>query len=264
MGKQDHLKKNMFSFALLAIIAVANAVVLKDGPIQPKLVAQSGSMQLTNVKITPIAQVAPTSSLSAGGVLRVGKPGELCPMCVKFFDDSLDILLNVILNGGVLGSCSELCGYLPQQLEAEVCNILCDIAGLMAFVDLLQEADPDPIYLCESIDKTCPINDNAKANITELAVTPTMGQQGTTFTVGTGELSLAFQPPQGDGQSCGTANLLVETPPGIYQIEGQLATNMPSMQEPFNPGMFCEGTCGSKWPHSFILSRRQTTFTITS
>ena len=57
----------------LTALKIAPLVLLKH----PHKTTTRSSMQLTNVKITPIAQVAPTSSLSAGGVLRVGKPGAL-------------------------------------------------------------------------------------------------------------------------------------------------------------------------------------------
>jgi hypothetical protein len=61
----------------------------------------------------------------------------------------------------VLGGCSDLCSYLPTQLEATVCNLLCDVVGIEAFIDLVTDADPDPIWLCEEVD-VCPISDNVR------------------------------------------------------------------------------------------------------
>lgn len=159
----------------------------------------------------------------------------------------------------------------------QVCNVLCDIVGIEGFIHLLQDVDPDPIYICEEIDHICPVNDHAKANITALTVQPAAGPQGTTFnidaqfrvsnTIGTGEAVLQVGPPNGDGQAFGDGNLLVEVPPGLYNVQAKLTAN-PSKQEPYNPGLFhvafavCEGTCGSIHPHTYLLSNKVTTFTI--
>jgi len=85
--------------------------------------------------------------------LRATKFGsaEECSVCVTFMDQALDDLLQLILNGGVLGSCAALCGLLPNQLEAEVCNLLCDVVGVEAFVRLIKDADLDPIWMCEEL-----------------------------------------------------------------------------------------------------------------
>ena len=37
---------------------------------------------------------------------------ELCDMCIQLLDQTINQLLNIILNVGVIGSCGELCGYL--------------------------------------------------------------------------------------------------------------------------------------------------------
>ena len=88
------------------------------------------------------------------------------------------------------------------------------------------------------------------------------------FSNSTGELVLAFQPPASAGQAFGTGKVLVETPPGIYQLKGELQTQ-PSMSEKFTPGAYlvvgevCEGTCGSIHAGTKLLSRRNGKFTIT-
>ena len=167
---------------------------------------------------------------------------------------------------------------MPAKLEQEVCNVLCDIVGIEAFIKLLDVADPDPIYICEELDQLCPINDKAAANLTTLSVAPTAGPQGTTFNIdavfkvtkeiGTGQFVLACLTPKGDGDPFGDANLLVEVPPGTYNVKSQLAAN-PSKSEPFNPGKFqilaqvCEGSCGSIWPHTYLLSQKTVNFQIT-
>ena len=202
--------------------------------------------------------------------------GAWCPDCVESMSESLNELINIILNVGVLGSCSDLCGLLQNQAEAEICNLVCDIVGVEAFVDLLQDADPDPIWLCEELT-VCPINDNAAAQITAASVSPSSGPTGTTFNInvqytvtnqiGTGELALLVTPP--DAMPFGDGALLVAVPPGQYGGSFQLQAQ-PSEQEPFDAGQYlvtlalCEGSCGSTHSHSFLLSAMNTTFTITS
>jgi hypothetical protein len=73
-------------------------------------------------------------------------PGQFCETCISFMVDAINILLNAILNGPLLGECADLCGYLPLQIEAEVCNALCDIVGLEAFIKIITLADIDPIW----------------------------------------------------------------------------------------------------------------------
>lgn len=87
------------------------------------------------------------------------------------------LLLTLYLDAGVLGGCSDLCGLLPNQVEATVCDLVCAVVGIEGFIDLVEgafrilssaqtaqltfvvvDADPDPIWICEEVD-VCPIND---------------------------------------------------------------------------------------------------------
>merc|ERR1712146_7678 len=95
------------------------------------------------------------------------KAGADCGLCVEFMNQALSILIKIAANIGIGGTCADLCGKLPNGLEAKVCDILCEIVGIEALVKALQEIDPDPIYVCEEI-KFCEINPNAAANITAL------------------------------------------------------------------------------------------------
>jgi len=195
---------------------------------------------------------------------------------VSFMVQSINELLNIIANVGVLGGCSDLCSYLPTQLEAVVCNFVCDIVGIEAFVDLVTDADPDPIWICEMVD-ICPINDNAAAKIVSLTITPLSGPQGTNFNVsaiyvvtnsiGTGEVDFVVLPP--NGFPFGAGGLVVMQPPGRYEATFGPISTQPSEQEPFGPGGYpvqfavCEGSCGSTHSHSFTLDVKTTNFTIT-
>lgn len=54
-------------------------------------------------------------------------------------DQTIQTLLNIILNAGVVGSCSALCGMLPNQIEATVCNLLCDYVGIKEFIHIIEK-----------------------------------------------------------------------------------------------------------------------------
>lgn len=171
-----------------------------------------------------------------------------------------------------------MCGLLPSKTLAEVCDIVCEIAGIEEFGKLLQEADPDPIYLCEKVN-LCAHSTTAAANITNFQVDPAQGPVGSTFKIdivytvtnqiATGQMMVVVVPPNGDGKSFGGGETLINQAPGQYG--GTLSFKAtPNEQEPFNPGTYqvvaavCEGTCGSIHEWSQTLSERQTTFKLTN
>ena len=46
----------------------------------------------------------------------------------------------LVVDAGVLGGCSELCSLLPgSNVEKEVCQVLCTVAGFYEFVQIVQE-----------------------------------------------------------------------------------------------------------------------------
>ena len=225
---------------------------------------------------SPISFSSPVA-LKAADVARSVEDLNLCPTCVSFVSDALNDLIEIIVNGGVLGSCSALCGQLSSSVEGEVCDLLCSVVGIDAFVKLLDDADPDPIWICEELT-VCPVNDNANATINQFTVSPQSGPQGTTFsfdfvfTVGneiaTGEIAIAIIPP-GDAYPLGDAQLVNDVVPNSYQMSFQVQAE-PSEDEPFNAGTYvaqiavCEGTCGSKHSHSATLSVMNATFAISN
>jgi len=207
---------------------------------------------------------------------QIGDDPSLCPTCVNFMDQTIDILLNVIANGGVIGSCEELCAYLPDELEAVVCELFCGYVGIQAFIDILDDVDPDSIFYCMELD-ICPIKDDARGTINSVNVVPTSGPTGTTFNVnvkytvtseiGTGEFAIVVIPPDASFPF-GGGELLVDEVDGVYPVQIQIPTT-PSENEDFAPGVYnftvalCEGTCGSIHAHSFTLAAVNGQFTIT-
>ena len=84
---------------------------------------------------------------------------DWCPQCLNTFDELIQIVLDIVLNVGILNSCGELCTIVADKTGSEIlgfaCTIGCDVLGLDEFVKLLEKADIDPIYYCEKV-KLCP------------------------------------------------------------------------------------------------------------
>jgi len=203
---------------------------------------------------------------------------EYCSTCISFMDNSIDILLNVIANGGILGNCQNLCGYLPDQWECIICDLLCSYVGIEAFIDAIDIEDPDPIYICMELSM-CPIRNTAAARIVSLVISPSSGPAGTTFLfalkylilneTGTGIVQFCITPPASDGSFpfAGYA-LIIDQMPGYYDFEMSLQAE-PCENESFTPGKYnvtasiCEGTCGSIHPDSFTMAEKSGAFFIT-
>eukprot|EP01092_Planopodium_desertum_P009701 TRINITY_DN42174_c0_g2_i1.p1 TRINITY_DN42174_c0_g2~~TRINITY_DN42174_c0_g2_i1.p1 ORF type:complete len:234 (-),score=76.87 TRINITY_DN42174_c0_g2_i1:57-731(-) len=222
-------------------------------------------MKLLIVALFVFGLLAPTS---------YAQSGEFCSLCIDFFNNAINELLDVILNGGVIGSCDELCGYLTVTWEETVCNLACDVVGIEAFIKLIDDVDPDPIYYCE-VTELCSYNPDANATISAISVTPAKGKAGDTFTINvdfvvydeiyTGELDINVIPP--DAFPFGNGELLINQATGGFGASLQFQAN-PSEQEPFDPGNYtaqaaiCSGTCGSDHPHARILGVKSCKFQI--
>merc|ERR1712166_515216 len=90
-----------------------------------------------------VSRMAPASSL------------KLCSPCIQLSEQGLNILLNEILNVGVVGGCNKLCSGLKKKGSQTVCNLICDVVGMKTFVKVLNSTDLDPIYFCEELG-ACP------------------------------------------------------------------------------------------------------------
>jgi hypothetical protein len=211
---------------------------------------------------------------------------DVCPLCVNLMGQTINQLLNIILNVGVIGSCSALCSYLGPygQIAVTGCNLLCDYVGITEFIKLIELADLDPIWLCEELN-ACTIHDCTASICAEFKNTnvhPQSGVAGTTFSLssvlavynqsGTGELLVLIQMPTGEVLEGG--NLVPEGfLPGQYQVRFDIDTSDDPRQDPpliFVPGKYitelvaCQGMCGSKHSHSRTLAVVKSNFTITN
>ena len=50
---------------------------------------------------------------------------------------------SIRIDAGVIGTCSELCGKLADKVNStlvgEICDIVCSIAGIEAFIDIIEK-----------------------------------------------------------------------------------------------------------------------------
>jgi len=212
---------------------------------------------------------------------------DLCPTCINVADESINILLNLILDTGIIGTCQTLCQALAKKTGKEIigviCNIACDAVGISEFIKMIENADLDPIYYCE-IAKFCPVKDDGDCNITQFSVLPATGRQGTTFAIdfsyvtvngtGTGEIDIGIHTP--DHIPLGAAFLWESKKPGSYNeritVKAEPDPSCDPTQEPCEqwiPGVYnvtvqiCNGECGSKHPHSRIYQTEHGSFTLT-
>jgi len=200
---------------------------------------------------------------------------DMCPECVDLMDNVINQLLNVILNGGVLGSCQALCSALQNEYEATICNLLCDYVGIEGFIDAINDTDPDPIYVCQVID-VCPVVNNGSVKILSTYSRPASGAQGTTFTcgmqyqvisaTGPGSVDIAIIPP-GSGEVMSDGEFTEGQAPQTYTVEWTVPTT-PSENEPFTAGTYqvslavCEGDCTTSHRWGGVYASAMTTFTI--
>lgn len=205
---------------------------------------------------------------------------DLCTPCVNFIGNSIDQILNVILKGGIVGGCSEICSkaFPDNKKEEQICNMLCDSVGVYSFIDLVKKYSGylDPIFFCETLH-VCPIYQGGSVNLDSITVTPSSGIVGTTFEIqalftvlnqtSTGELALTITPPHSHSFS----DNMLDTgfAPGKYGVKFNLKAS-PTEDEPFEVGSYqvtltgCDGECGSKLPHTSTLFEGKTNFSITA
>jgi hypothetical protein len=105
----------------------------------------------------------------------------LCSPCIQLSEQGLNVLLNEILNAGVIGGCNKLCSGLDKKGAKTACNIVCDVVGIKTFIKALNSTDLDPVYFCEKLGACPQPNPDAKAKIDQVEVSPASGPSGTKF-----------------------------------------------------------------------------------
>ena len=216
-------------------------------------------MPALRITITPQGEVVVPEDQPAGL--------DLCPTCISFVQQSIQNLIQIIANGGIVGGCSALCGMLPNQTLGTVCSLLCDIVGIDLFVKILSKVDLDPFYACELLT-VCHTTDNGAANFTNFDISPNPGHRDSsidfsaslqvTNATGCGELVFAIQDPMGN--VIGTGSTFGSLTPNVYSIDFQVKTE-PAQDpngEQWPEGDYvaelavCQRECGSHHPHSEV------------
>jgi len=206
------------------------------------------------VKMLPSSSIKVTRSAAA----------VECSACVNMFEDSLGTLLDIIINGGVIGSCEALCSHVKKPWEVATCTLLCAGLGIDGFIHFLQSHDEDPVYLCTDL-KVCPRN-NCSSNcltISSAYVTPSSGPVRTTFHVvanltvfqltGTGITQVIVTPPGpvNETNPFGAAILNEGFQPGQVSVEIPIKTDEFDWQ--FKDGVYgveidsCGSDCNDKY-----------------
>jgi len=195
-----------------------------------------------------------------------------CNLCVEFMFQFIDELADIVLNGGVIAGCSDLCGRIKgSKPEKAICDLLCGAAGIEAFIKAIENADIDPIWMCEDLNQCAHNNCTSNcASIVSTGVTPPSAREGATFVysitfilhsndIGTGEIQyLATRDGDKENYVYEEGALLLKGPPGTYQARLEIDTsNGP-------PNYFvghyrsnvtvCAGMCGSKHQWSSVLA----------
>ena len=230
--------------------------------------------------LATLAIVAATASspFSDFQVSRV--EASLCNPCVQIGEQGLNILLNEILNVGVIGGCGKLCGHLPGKAARIGCDVACAAVGIKTFIHVLNRTDLDPIYFCEEL-KACPAGrDDAAGSVDRAIVSPAAAPVETEFQIqlqftivnatGVGEIRLAIE---GGQQRVSQSFVNVGFTPGAYATNVSFTPkNDESAQPPviWMPGQYsyvfevCQGECGSKHPHSIVFGKTTGTLEITA
>lgn len=226
-----------------------------------------------------VASAHPMVSMSEPVRVNSAAAG-LCKPCIGLSEQGLNILLNYVLNVGVVGGCSKVCSALKGQGAVTICNIACDLVGIKEFVKILENSDLDPFYFCEELTLCPKGKDDAAGKIVDIVPTPPSGPASTVFQLnldfqvvnetGVGEIRLGVKGPGSIDIGQGFPN--TGFTPGTYRTTVSLDTSPQESADPpveFLPGVYsldfavCQGECGSKHPGSIKLDEKLGNFTIT-
>jgi len=262
---QSSMMKYTISLFLVAAVAVTFSAPIEEE---------------TTVALPGIPGVSATfTRYNRGYEVQAGK-GALCGTCASLTGQAIQILLNYVLNAGIVGGCSKLCGQLSSKTERTVCDVACGIVRIKAFAAALKKADLDPIYFCDELG-LCIHDDNGAGTLDAVTVSPDSAAQSTTFngamqvtvTNHTGVGEFRFEVSGGAQQPAGGGSIYPELAPGSYGVKISIDTTPssdPTQGPQWMPGQyqlageFCMGECGSDHPHSKIFGKKAANFTITA
>jgi hypothetical protein len=204
-----------------------------------------------------------------------------CGTCVDLMMHSMNTLIEIIVNGGVIGSCDVLCGRLERPWEQVACTLACAGVGIEAFIEYLNTHDDDPIFLCTDL-LVCPRNHcnsttGACISIDRAYVDPTTGPVRTTFKVsaditvkqktGTGIMQIIVTPPgpANETNPMGFFTLNEGFEPGKYTVSTAFTTDHDDWQLPLGIYAVEVDMCGSDCDDKYgvVFSFADTQFNLT-
>ncbi len=121
------MNKSLIAILIIAAFAVSEARIVSSG-----VQRINGAKQVRPLRI----RIFPHFQHPQPSISRLLQPFEFsfCAICNSFINQGINQLLNVILQGGVLGGCADLCGKAfpdpSQKTIAGICNLLCDAVGV--------------------------------------------------------------------------------------------------------------------------------------
>jgi len=184
----------------------------------------------------------------------------------------LQLLVNYILNVGVVGGCGELCSQLPSGGGKQTaCELVCGAVGIKTFIDVIDKADLDTVYACSALHACTPGDDDAAIDLLATNAAPNPVTKGDTVEMqvalnvthesGLGEFHIAVDGPVTQSVSQGF-RLMDGVPAGEQVLGVKLQIQDVHPEDPSQPPMIwhpgqynfsfhvCQGECGSKHPHS--------------
>jgi hypothetical protein len=212
--------------------------------------------------------------------MPVGSENALCSPCVQLGGQSLNALLNYILNAGVVEGCGKLCSHLKSKGAQTACDLVCGAVGIKAFIKALNKTDLDPIYFCEILH-ACPAGpDDAAVDLVGVTAQPSSISKGDTIELslqlnvmnatGVGQFGISVDGPVttpvsqrfllDKGVSVGQQNLGVK-----LTVKDDDSGDFPVV---WSPGTYkvtfemCQGECRSKHPHSKFFGTKSSNFTL--
>jgi hypothetical protein len=134
------------ALCLAACVAATSIAPERNATKEASLTAKISILQERLAQLTVPKKVLPEAN-------------AVCQLCIEEGVAYINVLMNEILNNGIIWDCGDLCTtYLPNKYEQDFCEAMCDGLGIYSFIDLLMNTDLDAvlIYGCQEID-ACPI-----------------------------------------------------------------------------------------------------------
>lgn len=238
---------------------------------------------MARVIVASMAMSAAASELSLASSIDVGNRTLPCGLCTQLKGQEINTLLNEILNVGVVGGCSKLCGVLQPDSKLK-CEVACGAAGIKAFTWAIEKADLDPIYMCELSGSCEPPPDDAYLELLQVAAQPATVAHGAdiklavdlnvTNDTGVGEFFISVDGPGSATPLSQSFQLNKGIPHGEQMLsvtltlqDGKDEQGFPTT---FEAGIYnytfhvCQGSCGSRHPHSKDFGSMTGTFELSA